>query len=474
MRKRFLLCTVLLALGTFTSWAQEVYEHFQVDSVAVPTGGNQAFLQFIEVNKRMPYTAEAQQVKGRVVLSGVVETDGSLRDVQVQKSLHPACDREAIRVLTAYRAWRPAVKDGQKVPQRISLMVPFEASLPLILEGTQLVRYFDKNGLPTDQNEAVLKSTLPLDTLRDITVGDEVVYKKAGKTWSKVRTTPYHRETFMFSPLPFSADSLAYTRCWVGTPDSPLGAMVLLYPDGTLFGREYHNLENSYSVYYYPQSVVQMEYYKGRNGQAQLNSWYPNGSPQEERVMEDNRWLIWSQWDSLGHQYVSKGNGLARTRSLGETGAVMEEGVVKNGMKEGRWTAKYPDGKLFYEEEYEEGTLRTGTAHYTDGSISYQDAPEQQPEFQGGARSMYQFLASNIRYPPDAARRGVAGRVLVSFVVCQDGTVCDINANSTLGYGLEEEAVRIIKKMNGKWEPGMQRGKAVRVKYNLPISFQLQ
>ncbi|GAB2795651.1 hypothetical protein GCM10027275_46070 [Rhabdobacter roseus] len=475
MRKRFLLSTTLLFLGTLsTSWAQEVYDHFQVDSVAVPVGGNQVFLKFIEVNKRMPYVAEAQRVKGRVVLSGVVETDGTLRDLRVQQSLHPACDREAMRVLTAYRAWQPAVKAGQKVPQRISLMVPFEASQPLLLEGTQLVRYFDKNGLPTAESEAVLKSTLPLDTLRDITAGDEVMYKKAGRSWTKVRTTPYHRESFVFSPLPFSSDSLAHTRSWVGTPDSPLGAVALLYPDGTLLGREFHSTENSYSVYYYPQGAVQAEYYKARTGQAQLNRWYPNGSPREERVMEDKKWLIWSQWDSLGYQHVTNGNGLGRTESPGETGPVAEEGTLTNGLKEGRWTGRYPDGKIFYEEMYQAGTLLSGTAYYTDGAVSYQDAPEQQPEFQGGSRTMYQFLASNLRYPSDAIRNGVGGKVLVSFVVCQDGSICDINANATLGYGLEEEAVRIIKKMDGKWQPGTLRGKVVRVKYNLPISFQMQ
>jgi TonB family protein len=74
----------------------------------------------------------------------------------------------------------------------------------------------------------------------------------------------------------------------------------------------------------------------------------------------------------------------------------------------------------------------------------------------------------------DAARLGVTGKVNLSFVVCEDGTMCEYKVESGVGFGIDDEALRVIKKMNGLWEPGSLRGKTVRVRYSVPINFQLK
>ncbi len=98
---------------------------------------------------------------------------------------------------------------------------------------------------------------------------------------------------------------------------------------------------------------------------------------------------------------------------------------------------------------------------------------EQQPEFVGGAGAMYAWLGKNIRYPAAAQRANVAGKVFVSFVVNTDGSIQDVQVLKGLGFGTDEEAVRVVKSMP-RWKPGKQSGRSVRVKYNLPISFQLE
>jgi periplasmic protein TonB len=98
---------------------------------------------------------------------------------------------------------------------------------------------------------------------------------------------------------------------------------------------------------------------------------------------------------------------------------------------------------------------------------------EQQPEFNGGTKAMYEYLGKNIRYPAAAQRANVAGKVFVSFVVNTDGSIQDVQVLKGLGFGTDDEAVRVVKSMP-RWRPGKQSGRAVRVKYNLPISFTLE
>lgn len=98
---------------------------------------------------------------------------------------------------------------------------------------------------------------------------------------------------------------------------------------------------------------------------------------------------------------------------------------------------------------------------------------EQQPEYPGGLDALRTFLGNNLRYPRAAASSGVSGRVYVSFVVNTDGSLTDLQVLKGIGFGCDEEAIRVMQKMP-RWRPGKQSGRAVRVKYNLPISFTLE
>lgn len=98
---------------------------------------------------------------------------------------------------------------------------------------------------------------------------------------------------------------------------------------------------------------------------------------------------------------------------------------------------------------------------------------ENMPEFPGGPAEMMKFLSNNIRYPTIAQENGIQGRVIVQFVVNSDGTIVDATVVRSVDPFLDKEALRVINSMP-KWKPGMQRGKAVRVKYTLPVMFRLQ
>lgn len=98
---------------------------------------------------------------------------------------------------------------------------------------------------------------------------------------------------------------------------------------------------------------------------------------------------------------------------------------------------------------------------------------EEMPEFPGGMAECLKFLGKNIKYPTIAQENGVQGRVIVQFVVNQDGSIVDPVVVRSVDPYLDKEALRVIRMMP-KWKPGKQRGKAVRVKYTVPVTFKLQ
>ena len=101
------------------------------------------------------------------------------------------------------------------------------------------------------------------------------------------------------------------------------------------------------------------------------------------------------------------------------------------------------------------------------------DVVEVMPSFPGGQSALMQYLNSNIKYPVVAQENGVQGRVVVSFVVEKDGSITDVRVVRSVDPSLDREATRVVKSMP-HWIPGKQNGSAVRVKYNVPVTFKLQ
>jgi len=140
------------------------------------------------------------------------------------------------------------------------------------------------------------------------------------------------------------------------------------------------------------------------------------------------------------------------------------------------------------ESEVEESTIQASDdtqaaveVKYTPVEVEEEEVDEQEifqvveemPEFPGGMAECMKWLGKNIKYPQISQENGVQGRVIVQFVVNKDGTVVDPVVVRGVDPYLDKEALRVITQMP-KWKPGKQRGKAVRVKYTVPVMFRLQ
>lgn len=99
---------------------------------------------------------------------------------------------------------------------------------------------------------------------------------------------------------------------------------------------------------------------------------------------------------------------------------------------------------------------------------------EQMPEFPGGMKALMQYLQENIKYPRISRENGSQGRAFICFVVNTDGSIQDVEvAKSSSDVYLDKEAVRVVETMP-RWNPGRQAGKAVRVRFTLPVTFRLK
>jgi protein TonB len=106
------------------------------------------------------------------------------------------------------------------------------------------------------------------------------------------------------------------------------------------------------------------------------------------------------------------------------------------------------------------------------GVVSDFKSLEVMPVPYGGASAWSKFLSKNLRYPDMAIDQHIQGKVWVSFIIEADGTLSHFKVERGVGYGLDEEALRVLK-MAPAWKPGIQNGHPVRVQYTIPINFQL-
>lgn len=120
--------------------------------------------------------------------------------------------------------------------------------------------------------------------------------------------------------------------------------------------------------------------------------------------------------------------------------------------------------------------LLTANAQKTVVSQSNQnvyDVVEQMPEFPGGMPAMIEFLQTNLKYPEDAIKQKVEGKVMVMFVVETDGSISNVRVARKVFPSLDNEALRVAKTMP-KWKPGKEKGRLVRVNYTLPVVFTVK
>ena len=99
-------------------------------------------------------------------------------------------------------------------------------------------------------------------------------------------------------------------------------------------------------------------------------------------------------------------------------------------------------------------------------------AADVMPEFPGGLSEMFRYIGESLNYPELAKQTDISGTVSLTFVVEPDGSITNVTLLRGIGGGCDEEAIRVIKSMP-KWNPGLQRGEPVRVRFSIPVTYRL-
>jgi protein TonB len=189
----------------------------------------------------------------------------------------------------------------------------------------------------------------------------------------------------------------------------------------------------------------------------------------------------------IEHAKVAPASPPARTRTTTHAAPTMSTQVAKDNITQPKMERPMPS------ELVEEPTGLVATSNIGTGDLSQPGttlgpsddvdpattpsepfvAVEKMPEFAGGQAALLRYLQKNLRYPGSALAAGVGGRVFMSFVVGADGSISEVTILKGLGYGLDEEAQRVVRQMPA-WVPGYQSKHAVPVRFTLPITFAIQ
>lgn len=155
--------------------------------------------------------------------------------------------------------------------------------------------------------------------------------------------------------------------------------------------------------------------------------------------------------------------------------ALKEQASYSDGKRNGKRLMYYENGSLRRDEFYQEGKLKEGHLYAENGEEMAFEPSFVSPQFPGGEAVLMQYLAANVKYPDDAVKERIQGRVIIRLVIDKDGTVTDMEFLKKVHPSLDKEAMRIVEKMAAeyKWIPGRVEGKVVRVSYNFPVSFRL-
>jgi TonB family protein len=477
--KRIVLFLIFLS---YQSIGQTVYQPHEVESQAVPAGGAAVLNQFLLSNVQIPFKSGIHGLNKKVFVKGVVEADGSMTGLEIVKGLDSLCNIEAMRVLGLYKSWQSATIKDQKVRQTVIYQVPFNVDAPKNFDSTSwsFVNYYDKKYYPTTiAKDYKYRSVMPVNEQGYIK-GDIVYEEFRLGHWSKVNTVPFQRKEMWHKVYGEpGVDSVKIYQLLAEDKNETNYAPVLTFQDnGKLIAYKEYVAGNKTALrkeYYLSGMLKEVE----TSGDSSVTnvSWYNNGQLRSvveypvKQLLFDSK--VFGAWESNGKQTVKDGNGWWKYNSDESKKLLYEQGAVHAGVKNGKWVGKWSDSTIYYVESYDNGILKEGHCFVNGEKVTYSEKAIQ-PQFKGGVNSLYQFLGQNIRYPSEAARRGITGRVRVSFTVCEDGSLCDYKVEKGVVQDIDEEALRVVKKMSGKWEPGELRGQKVRVKYNLPVNFMMQ
>ncbi len=167
---------------------------------------------------------------------------------------------------------------------------------------------------------------------------------------------------------------------------------------------------------------------------------------------------------------------------ISHNNAVLAKGYYKYGVQDSIWEYYDFEGKLVQKYDFTKKELiyyflseeeKNKKYKVVNGAESKETTLGRPPLYIGGTSNLYFNLWKNITYPRSARESGIMGTVNVKFTIDKNGKTSNFHIDKPLGYGLDEESIRVVKLISDKWLPGLLNGKAIDVEYTFPVKYTL-
>jgi TonB family protein len=256
------------------------------------------------------------------------------------------------------------------------------------------------------------------------------------------------------------ADAHYYRYISIDTSDKVRFRVEDYYPEGKIqMTGTYKSIrpdnKDGHFVYYYEDGKKQMEcHYRDNYLQGILEEWYPSG--QQESYQEFKGGILNGDF-----------------KSWREDGSLKLKARYYNGEKHGNFQSFYPNGQMVRDDYYDSGKLIKGQCFSEDGKETEYFPYVLMPKYPGGPGNLRKFIEKELKYPPEAKRKGIEGAVLILFTVDEEGVVKDPRVVNGDRVYFNKEAIRVVEKFPG-WIPGEVDGIPSPIQVSVPIEFRLR
>ena len=424
---------------THTGTTFDGSQYVQVETEPEFPGGSEALLLFIKNSVQYPQSALDNKISGVVWVSFIVDSDGRIKNPAVARSVEPALDKEALRIVSTLPKWEPGRLNGKPVdvynvvPVRFMLphesyMVPAKDSLkdhkkPLyIVDGS--VYYGNV-------------SDIPVDEISNISVANDRSTKNLYGEKAK--------DGVIFISTKTKYNSLIENKV------SPLVVV-----NSKISDKPFNSID--------PNTIESVNILKGDQASENYGEKGKNGVIEVTLKNKTNKEIMLGSRNlATGSVKVTAG-GKELSENIDYT-VDYTKGVIKvinkDLLKSGAPLSVSTEGKNMFTGNKDEK-----------GEEQVFFIVEKMPEFPGGETGLRKFIADAINYPKIAWENGIQGKVYVTFIIGKTGKVRDAKIARGVDPSLDREALRVVGSMPG-WKPGMQKGVPVNVSYTVSVIFIL-
>lgn len=430
-------------------------------------GGEDSMWRFIHAQIRYPDSAAAHNIQGRVIMGFVVNEDGSISDIAVKKGLSPDLDREAERVVKLLPHFNPGIQDGKTV--KVSYILPL--TFKLKIDSTRKPNIEKKAEFPGGPNAMVnfiQKNVNYPERERDNDIQGRVVIHF---TVNEDGSLSDFKVKDAVSPG-IDAEALRVAKMLpTFQPASRDGKPVKA---DFYFPIAFKLATDDYSQYSSRYQYPKPDYTHMAN-LCEKPDAMPLFVGGKDKMMEFISHNIKYPWQA--EMYNVEGT-ITVTFVVNEDGRLTDFGVLKYGdeflIKESLRVAKLmPPFKPGTKDGKPVKTMYSLPIGFKLSESKLDTAKlDKYPQFPGGDTAEVRFMNQNIKYPQVARDSSIQGKVILAFIVSEDGSLSDFRIIKSVQKDLDAEAMRVAKLLP-KFKPGMRAGKAVKAVFEFPVNFKI-